>query len=246
MSAVCAAKPPMNRIQLSRAVAAASQMLAASRAGAAAAPLPPQPAAPTVAPPPSEAEREAARTRDARVAKVGRALTLSTPQAVPCSTNITNLLKACRRTGLPRACRAASRGGARAYPAACAIRLAVGTCPLPRRRVARPCLHREPGGRRAVARRLRPQGLFQVKPTLGGTKQISHARLLVWMASVVQPWEEWWQSYGPSSSWIVYGAAAEQRQVPQLFVTVLAERVPHVVAVCTMPSVIVSCAGLRC
>jgi len=66
------------------------------------------------------------------------------------------------------------------------------------------------------------------------------------MTSVAQPWEEWWQSYGPSSSWTVYGATAEQRQVPQLFVTVLAERVPHVVAVRTMPSVIVSCAGLRC
>jgi len=72
LPAAGAAKPPVNRIQLSRAVAAASQLLAASRAGAAAAPLPPQPAATTVALPPSDAEREAARTCDARVAKVRR------------------------------------------------------------------------------------------------------------------------------------------------------------------------------
>jgi len=66
------------------------------------------------------------------------------------------------------------------------------------------------------------------------------------MGSVAQPWDEWWQSYGPSSAWMVYGATAEQRQVPQLFVAALAERVPHVVAVRAAPSATVSGARQRC
>ena len=50
-------------------------------------------------------------------------------------------------------------------------------------------------------------------------------------ARAAQTWDDLVAAWGPASSWIVHGDTVEQRQVPALFVTALAERTPTLAAV---------------